>query len=989
MAAALLLVGLGSSAAAPAPATPASTMPRVRGAADVAATVAPKGAADLATPGIANRDAWLYRGSDIAPDKAWQFGTLTNGLRYAVRKNGVPPGQVSIRVRIDAGSLMEAESERGYAHLIEHLSFRGSRYVPDGQAKRIWQRLGGTFGSDSNAQTTPTETFFKVDLPSASEAGVDESLKILSGMVSAPAITPEALAAERPAVLAEQREAPGPQVRLSDAVNAVFFAGQPLATRSPIGSVKTLEAATADEVRAFHDRWYRPERVTVVVVGDMDPALLERLVAANFASWKGIGTPPPEPDFGRPDPHLPATGMIVEPGLPAIVRLAVLRPWTFNNDTVLFNQQRLVDQVALDVINRRLEARARSGGSFASAQVELDDPARSANATFVTIIPIGSDWAAALRDVRAVIADAKAAPPSQTEIDRELADRNLVFATMVDTSRAEAGSKLADEMVEAVDIRETTAAPTTILTVFTEARRRRMFTPARVFAATRRVFEGTATRAFVSTPAADPDGGEARLVAALDADVTGLAGKRQKQAAVSFASLPALGPPGKIVSREKIGDFDTDLERVVFANGVRLVVDATTSETDRVYVRVRFGHGYAALPVDRPTAAWAGESALVASGIGRLGQGDIDQLTAGRRIGLEFAVDDDAFAFSAQTSPQDLSDQLRLIAAKLESPGWDPNPVIRSRAFTLAAYQGLDASPASVLERDLERLLHPGDLRWGTPSRAAVEATTPQSFRALWEPLLASGPIEVQVFGDIKVGDAIAAVARSIGALPARPDRASTPPPVGFPAHVAAPVVETHGGAPDQAVAVIAWPTGGGIDEITESRRLDVLAAIFNDRLFDRLRLAAGASYSPSVSSSWPIGSTGGGRLIAIGQVPPDRLNFFFSLAREIAADLVRTPVGADELQRTLLPMMQSMLRQATGDQFWMAQLAGAGVDQRLVTAFSQMFRVLPAITPADLQATARRYLRPDLDWTLEVVPRVSVAAAGPGAASTPAGPVR
>ncbi|PNB52434.1 hypothetical protein C1X77_27695, partial [Pseudomonas sp. GW531-E2] len=78
------------------------------------------------------------------------------------------------------------------------------------------------------------------------------------GMVSKPNITPQALNAERPAVLAEQREAPGPQVRVIDALNATFFAGQPLADRSPIGHVAELEAATAETVKAFHDRWYRP-----------------------------------------------------------------------------------------------------------------------------------------------------------------------------------------------------------------------------------------------------------------------------------------------------------------------------------------------------------------------------------------------------------------------------------------------------------------------------------------------------------------------------------------------------------------------------------------------------------------------------------------------------------------------------------------------------------------------------------------------------------
>ena len=101
---------------------------------------------------------WLYENSDVPVDPAWHFGTLRNGLRFALRRNGVPPGQVSIRVRVDAGSLMERPDELGFAHFIEHLTFRGSRKVPDGESKRLWQRLGVSFGSDNNAQTTPTGT---------------------------------------------------------------------------------------------------------------------------------------------------------------------------------------------------------------------------------------------------------------------------------------------------------------------------------------------------------------------------------------------------------------------------------------------------------------------------------------------------------------------------------------------------------------------------------------------------------------------------------------------------------------------------------------------------------------------------------------------------------------------------------------------------------------------------------------------------------------
>jgi zinc protease len=149
----------------------------------------PSQARDAAPAAASNEPvSWLYRGSDVPPDKEWIFGELKNGLRYAVRKNGVPPGQVSIRVAIDAGSLNEMKGEEGFAHFNEHLSYRRSKYVPDGEAKRLFQRLGATFGSDTNAATTPTQTIYKLDLPSATTDKLKQAIKVLSGMMSAPVI---------------------------------------------------------------------------------------------------------------------------------------------------------------------------------------------------------------------------------------------------------------------------------------------------------------------------------------------------------------------------------------------------------------------------------------------------------------------------------------------------------------------------------------------------------------------------------------------------------------------------------------------------------------------------------------------------------------------------------------------------------------------------------------------------------------------------------
>ncbi|WP_243846596.1 M16 family metallopeptidase [Sphingomonas japonica] len=946
-----------------------------------APVAAPQQVAAPAPPG-ATRDLWLYKGSDLPPDPAFTFGTLPNGVRYAVAKNGVPPQQVSVRIRIDAGSLMERDDERGYAHLLEHLAFRGSQHVPDGEAKRVWQRLGVTFGSDSNASTTFTNTVYKLDLPAATEAGLDESLKILSGMLDSPSITDAALAAERPVVLAEQRELPGPQMRFGDATRQLFFAGQPLADRSPIGNIETLEAATAASVGAFHERWYRPDRAVIVISGDMDPAIFERLIVKHFGSWQGEGPAGVKPDFGKPADTGPVAASTVEPALPPVVSMGVLRPWNIVADTIEFNQRRMIDQVAIRLINRRLESRARAGGSFISANASLEDISRSANATLVQIVPVGDDWAAAMRDVRATFADAAMTPPTQAEIDREVAEIDAVMKQAVATARVDPGARIADELIEAVDIGETVAAAEGSYGIFRGAIDKQYFTPALVQASSKKVFEGV-TRAVVNTRTPDA-AAQTKLAAALTEDVSQLAAARQSIGDVSIDRLPRLGKPGSVTASVP-ALTDPAIEQVTFANGVKLLLFPNDSETSKVYVQVRFGGGLNAIPSDRETPVWAGDIALLPSGVGDLGQEELDRLMGSRQISLEFAATDDAFALAGITTAADLPDQLRLMAAKLAKPRWDPNPVNRAKAVVLAALPGMDATPDAVLGRDLERLLHADDPRWGPPSRAAAEALTPASFRAFWEPILKSGPIEVMVYGDVERAAAVEAVAATFGAMAPRPADAAPPTPVRFPAATAEPVVRRHEGQPNQAAAVIAWPTGSGTAGITESRQLDIVAAVFRDRLFDQLRSQAGISYTPTVSSEWPVGMAGGGRILALGMLPPDKTDFFFDLARKIAADLVTTPITADELRRAVLPQAQLIQRMASGNTFWLRQTAGGTRDPARLAAVEGVMRDLVQLDPVRFQALAAKYLKPGADWSMVVLPSDKVIARAKDDAKVPA----
>lgn len=947
------------------------------------AAKARKTPAATAAPAKSTSAPWLYRGSDVPQDKEWVFGELANGVRYAVRKNGVPPGQVAIRVRMDVGSLHEEDGERGFAHLLEHLVFRQSRYLNEAAAIPTWQRLGATFGSDTNAETSPVSTTYKLDLPNATPDKLDESLKLLSGMMIAPALTEANVRTEVPIVLAEKRERGGLAERVAEATQQTLFAGQRLAIRPVIGTTETLQAANQASVRAFHQRWYRPENAVIIVVGDVETTEIETMVRRHFADWPTVGKSAMAPSFGdpvapngsSPDNPVGPTRVVVEPDLPRGVTFAVMRPWRPVQDTIAYNQGIMLDSLAQAIINRRLEARARAGGSFLFAQINQEKVSRSADATFVSVTPLDENWAKSLSEVRGVIADALATPPSEDEIEREVAEFNVAFESAVEQRRLLAGAKLADDMVTALDIRETIASPETVLEIFNTSRS--LFTPEAVLDHTRLLFKGAVTRAVYVTPKAG-EAEAASLAAALAKPAVADPKARPDSKPVSFAEMPALGAPGKLVSQTQTGILG--IEQLEFANGVKVLLWPTTDEPGRVSVKVRFGAGFRAFTGGDAAYIALGDMALVGSGQGQLGQEELDRISTGRKMGYDFAIQDASFQFSADTRSSDMADQLYLFAQKFAQPRWDSGPVLRAKAAARLRYESFSASPQGVLERDLEFLQRGRDARFRTPTPQEVEAATPDGFRQVWQPILEQGPIEVQLFGDFTREQAVAALERSFGALaprqpftaPLASARVATLPPS------IQPVVLNHRGDPSQAGAVISWPTGGGMAGIAESRQLEILSNLFQNRLLDAMREKLGEAYAPQVFNAWPQDLENGGSLTAMAQISTKAVPMFFTTAEEIAADLVARPPSADELERVVEPLRQQISRASTSSAFFMFQLEGASSEPSKFAGLRTLLPDYTRTTPEQMQALARKYLQPGRSWRLQIMPQGPAIAGAP-----------
>ena len=906
---------------------------------------------------------WFYRGSDIAPDPAWTFGTLPNGLRYAVRRNALPVGQVAIRVRIDAGSLHEEDHERGWAHLVEHLAFRANRDYADREARHIWERLGASFGSDTNATTSPTQTAYMLDVPDADADDLDTSLKVIAQMMDSARFETAAVDAERAIVLAEKERRAELGYKMIETSWPLYYAGLKLADRLTIGTEATLNGATPQGLRAFYERWYRPDRAIVVMTGDADPRVMEELIAKHFEDWRPSGPAPVEPDYGSIAKVERRAAALAYPGAPYSASLMWLRPYVKQPNTRARERGDLADSLASRIINRRLEAKARGVASYVGAGVGQSRQTNIADYTQLSVQADGDKWRAGLAESFAIIKDALAAPPSEAEISRELRNIHNAGTSAVEGEATVRSPQRAQQMLNALDgnsVVSTAAASLAMIDEFSP-----QMTPAFVGAAMRGLFEGTGPRMVLLAPDA---------VSAADVE-TGLLDAEQAAPAirladrtVSFDDLPKLGPPGREVSRERIEDMDVTIVR--FANGSSLTFKRTDYERGSVQVALRFGEGIAGLSPDR-TSLHALGSLIGQSGLGDLDLDAMERLLTGRKIAMSFGVAEDAFVLRGATNGGDLADQMRLLAAKLAYPRWDAALFARAKAGTLQSYDLAFAAAGSRAGRELGGFTHGGDKRWAPLEKDAIQTLTLADLQAFFDPLLDKGPIEAIIVGDVALETAVEAMKASIAALP---ERAPAPVAPGArdvqgPAPRSGPLTFTHSGDPSQAFALIGWTTFGGKERIQERRALSLAANIFQVRLFDRFRELEGASYSPSAGSSNSQDFDDWGIFYAASELRPERADAFFTAAREILADLAAKPVEADEFERAINPVKSGIERRLKTNGYWTGALEDWITDPQAIAQTRGYAAGYAALTPEAVRAALAAHVAEGGDWSMLVLP--------------------
>jgi len=420
----------------------------------VCATVPAK--AGEASP--AARLSWGFDRSDLTPHPGVVFGVLPNGMRYALMRNEAPAGGLSVRLHFSGGSSLEGDREQGFMHLIEHMIFHGSANIPEGALPMMLAHDGLRRWTDFNAFTSYDETLYRLDLSRSDARARTTALNLMREVSSGLVFTKAAVAGARQKVQDEIRARDAVQDRIRTAQNAFFMPGSPIARSAVAGTVASVGTARGDALQRLYDQYYVPERATLILVGDVDPAVLEAEVAARFSDWRSDGDPVRQPLARATVLARQGTKahLFVDPAAPTIVTIASVAPLS-DADAGAPRDTRFLEHLASEMLSRRLAlAAARVDAPFAGANSAIYDHFSTARLARMEVEAKDRDWRRALQAGGLELRRALERGFTQSELDAQLSIGKTALAR---DAAPRTSSALADAIADAVGRRILFTAP--------------------------------------------------------------------------------------------------------------------------------------------------------------------------------------------------------------------------------------------------------------------------------------------------------------------------------------------------------------------------------------------------------------------------------------------------------------------------------------------------------------------------------------------------
>ena len=793
-------------------------------------------------------------------DGAIVTGTLPNGLLYLIRQNDNPGRNVQMRLAVDAGSGVQDDDQGGGAHFLEHMLFNGTEQFPANELIAVLRSFGAAFGADVNAYTSADETVYELSMPADDPAVVSTGLDVLEQWLSAATIDQGQVEDERGVVLDEWRRSTQTSGgRLFAQIEQFFLAGSAYEGRRTIGSDIEISSTESDDLRRYYDAWYRPDNAAVVVVGDIDPADIERQIIERFSPLAVRGEAPDRPALAVTPPSEARAIVLSDPDLAegfGFVTLPLALDDSESREAVV--QRNILEDVAFDIIGTRLSDDALRGDApFDTANVDNSNLVRSLSAPEISFSASGADMLASAQVILDEYERVRRYGFTEQELDRAVEARRSAAAVVYDGRESQQDASFADDYVR--HFLEGESLPTAqrwfdfVSAVLDEA------TPQTVA----HLFVERFRNAGVHIVVAAPDDEAADLPT--EGDLTGYAAQlstsviepRNETATIGDALMVAPEPVAEVPSEPLAnGDVISFVAPQVlrFDNGVTVSFNTTPISEGVVLLEARSPGGLDVVADDDVPAAAAAAEVIEQSGVGDFDPVALDAFLSDKEVEVDARIDqftEGAFGFAATS---DVETMFQLIHLAMTDPRIDQVALDRYLDDERPLAEDPSINPDYASFKTLLEARY-DDPRFLLPTVDTLDGVTADDVLRVFNDRFGDASDWTFAFsGDFDVAELSDLARRYLGTLPAagrieEVDYLEPPPPPGVVDEI------TRAGDGERASFVLLFTA-----PVSTDRRDDVAARLVNEiiqvRLTDAIREELGESYSPFAAIEVSAGSS-------------------------------------------------------------------------------------------------------------------------------------
>lgn len=911
---------------------------------------------------------WPHEVSDLKPDPRIVHGKLDNGFRYVFMPNDQLPKHFAVRLYVNAGSLMEEENERGLAHFLEHMAFKGIKGYPEDEMIRTLQNLGLPFGSHNNAHTSFDETVYKLDFMNNTPENLEHGLKIMSGIADGMFLDEALISKEIGVILAEKRDSYDVEYKRICDFQEFVYKGLRINDRLPIGIESVIKSANPTLLRNFYKKWYRPERMILMIVGDLDRSEVETRIREYFSTFSGLLEAPNEPDLGaiKYDQGLKSRIYKDKELSGTIFELTSLKPYQKKTIDRKKRKEFIYESIAHRIFNDRLGALARQEVfpfriAFAEARTAYDVLKFSS----VSVECESDKVLGALTTIENELRRIFEYGFTDEEFDRIKREQLYLYKNNL----------VLDETPKTSDLIETLVSVTTGEAIFTtykedyeivkellgnEANKNECL---QIF---KNSWDTSNLRLYLYTNS-DVKYTEAQLNEAYYKSQKIVLAAPEEQKIINY-HFNGLSEPGTVLKEEY--NAELDCYQYKFSNNIRVNLKQTNYDKNQVFYQINFGNGEDE-PGDKPDGITSiASNALYNGGIGELSKEELFRAFAGSGVEVPYIdIGDGAFTISSSVEPDDFDKQMNLICGFLMEPAYRSDELKQRRLEIVDHYMNLNQTIDGIMALEVYPYLTNGHDDYVVWPMEDLVARTPEEVKNWMTNALTQAYMEITIVGDFNKDEVLEALSKTLGALPERKDHKQCYEPNYKVALRKAPVKQVFGYYSDlpQATSTVYWELPAYEDDdqhrINQTRST-VIAEVLEERLRQIVRMELGEGYSPSTGLI-----SGLNTIVASTITDPEKANYLCELIVEIAERIALEGVTEDEFNRVMLPKLLDMESDKSSNWYWVRRLAYSQEYAHLNKDADFMNVYYKQITLEEINAAAKEYLKAEKALKIMVVP--------------------